>query len=66
MDIIINLVCSSIMAVLAYKVTEELNKKDTKLELNPVVHGAIGFLFGICGLCGSAAYIAYKSYKLNK
>lgn len=66
MDILINVLVSSFMAWLAYTVVEDLNKKDVKLELNPVVHACIAFLFGLLGMCFSAGYIAVKSYKSKK
>lgn len=66
MDILISLLTSGFMAWLAYTVVEKLNKKDAKLELNPVVHACVAFLFGLTGMCFSAGYIAVKSYKLNK
>lgn len=66
MAILINLLVSGFMAWLAYAVVEELNKRDAKLELNPVIHACIAFLFGLIGMCFSAGYIAVKSYKLNK
>ena len=66
MDILISLLTSGFMAWLAYTVVEKLNKKDAKLELNPVVHACVAFLFGLIGMCFSAGYIAVKSYKLNK
>jgi hypothetical protein len=66
MDILISVLISSFMAWLAYTVVDELNKRDAKLELNPVVHACVAFLFGIIGMCFSAGYIAVKSYKLNK
>lgn len=66
MAILINLLVSGFMAWLAYAVVDELNKRDAKLELNPVVHACVAFLFGLIGMCFSAGYIAVKSYKLNK
>lgn len=66
MEILINLLVSGFMAWLAYAVVDELNKRDAKLELNPVVHACVAFLFGLIGMCFSAGYIAVKSYKLNK
>ena len=66
MEILINLFCSGLMAWVAYKVVEELNKKDEKVQFNPVVHACIAFLFGLLGLCCSAGYIAVKSYQANK
>ena len=66
MDILISVLVSSFMAWLAYTVVDELNKRDAKLELNPVVHACVAFLFGLVGMCFSAGYIAVKSYKLNK
>ncbi len=66
MAIIINLLVSGLMAWIAYVVVEELNKRDARLELNPVVHACLAFIFGIFGLCFSAGYIAVKSYKANK
>lgn len=66
MEILISLFCSGFMAWLAYTVVDELNKRDAKLELNPVVHACVAFLFGLIGMCFSAGYIAVKSYKLNK
>ena len=66
MEILINLLVSGFMAWLAYTVVDELNKRDAKLELNPVVHACVAFLFGLVGMCFSAGYIAVKSYKLNK
>lgn len=66
MDILINVLVSSFMAWLAYTVVEDLNKKDAKLELNPVVHACIAFLFGLLGMCFSAGYIAVKSHKSKK
>jgi hypothetical protein len=66
MNILINVLVSGFMAWLAYTVVDELNKRDAKLELNPVVHACVAFLFGIIGMCFSAGYIAVKSYKLNK
>lgn len=66
MDILISVLASSFMAWLAYTVVDELNKRDAKLELNPVVHACVAFLFGLIGMCFSAGYIAVKSYKLNK
>ena len=66
MEILINLLLSGFMAWLAYTVVDELNKRDAKLELNPVVHACVAFLFGLIGMCFSAGYIAVKSYKLNK
>lgn len=66
MNILINVLVSGFMAWLAYTVVDELNKRDAKLELNPVVHACVAFLFGLIGMCFSAGYIAVKSYKLNK
>lgn len=66
MDILISVLVSGFMAWLAYTVVDELNKRDAKLELNPVIHACIAFLFGLIGMCFSAGYIAVKSYKLNK
>ena len=66
MDILISVLVSGFMAWLAYIVVDELNKRDAKLELNPVVHACVAFLFGLIGMCFSAGYIAVKSYKLNK
>ena len=66
MDILISVLVSGFMAWLAYTVVDELNKRDTRLELNPVVHACVAFLFGLIGMCFSAGYIAVKSYKLNK
>lgn len=66
MDILISVLVSSFMAWLAYTVVDELNKRDAKLELNPVVHACVAFLFGLVGMYFSAGYIAVKSYKLNK
>lgn len=66
MDILISVLVSGFMAWLAYAVVDELNKRDAKLELNPVVHACVAFLFGLVGMCFSAGYIAVKSYKLNK
>ena len=66
MDILVNVLFSGLMAWLAYTVVDEFNKKDAKLELNPVMHACVAFLFGLVGLCFSAGYIAVKSYKLNK
>lgn len=66
MNILINLFCSGFMAWLAYAVVDELNKRDAKLELDPVIHACIAFFFGLVGMCFSAGYIAVKSYKLNK
>jgi hypothetical protein len=54
------------MAWLAYEVVEELNKRNAKIELDPVIHACIAFFFGLVGMCFSAGYIAVKSYKLNK
>lgn len=66
MDILISVLVSGFMAWLAYTVVDELNKRDAKLELNPVVHACVAFLFGLVGMCFSAGYIAVKSHKLNK
>jgi hypothetical protein len=66
MEIIFNLMLSGFMAWIAYKVIEELNKKDEKVQFNPVVHACIAFLFGIFGLCFSAGYIVVNSYQANK
>ena len=66
MDILISVLVSGFMAWLAYTVVDELNRRDAKLELNPVVHACVAFLFGLIGMCFSAGYIAVKSYKLNK
>lgn len=66
MATLINLLVLGFMAWLAYAVVEELNRRDAKLELNPVVHACVAFLFGLIGMCFSAGYIAVKSYKLNK
>lgn len=66
MDILINVLVSGFMAWLAYIVVEELNRRDNKLELDPVIHACVAFLFGLTGMCFSAGYIAVKSYKLNK
>ena len=66
MEILINLLLSGFMAWIAYRVIEELNKRDSKVQFNPVVHACIAFLFGLIGMCFSAGYIAVKSYKLNK
>ena len=66
MDILISVLVSGFMAWLAYIVVEELNRRDNKLELNPVIHACVAFLFGLIGMCFSAGYIAVKSYKLNK
>ena len=54
------------MAWLAYAIVEELNKRDSKVQFNPVVHASIAFLFGMIGMCFSAGYIAVKSYQANK
>ena len=66
MEILMNLLLSGFMAWIAYRVVEELNKKENKVQFNPVVHACIAFLFGLIGMCFSAGYIAVKSYKLNK
>ena len=66
MDILISVLVSGFMAWLAYTVVDELNKRDAKLELNPVVHACVAFLFGLIGMCFSAGYIAIKSYQANK
>lgn len=66
MDMLISVLVSGFMAWLAYTVVDELNKRDAKLELSPVVHACVAFLFGLVGMCFSAGYIAVKSYKLNK
>lgn len=66
MEMLINVLVSGFMAWLAYTIVDELNKRDTKLELNPIVHACVAFLFGLVGMCFSAGYIAVKSYKLNK
>ena len=66
MEILINLLCSGFMAWISYKVVEELNKKENKVQFNPVVHACIAFLFGIFGMCFSDGYIAVKSYQVNK
>lgn len=66
MEILINVLVSGFMAWLAYTIVDELNKRDVKLELNPIIHACIAFLFGLVGMCFSAGYIAVKSYKLNK
>ena len=44
MDILISVLVSGFMAWLAYIVVDELNKRDAKLELNPVVHACVAFL----------------------
>ena len=66
MEILINLLCSGVMALIAYKAVEEVNKKEDKVQFNPVVHACIAFLFGLIGMCFSAGYIAIKSYQANK
>ena len=66
MEILMNLLLSGFMAWIAYRVVEELNKKDSKVQFNPVVHACIAFLFGLIGMCFSAGYIAVKSYQANK
>jgi hypothetical protein len=66
MEILINLLVYGVMAWIAYRVVEELNKRDSKVQFNPVVHACIAFLFGIFGMCCSAGYIAVKSYQANK
>lgn len=66
MAILINLLVSGFMAWIAYIVVEELNKRDSKVQFNPVVHACIAFIFGIFGLCFSAGYIGVKSYQANK
>ena len=66
MEILMNLLLSGFMAWIAYRVVEELNKKDSKVQFNPVVHACIAFLFGLTGMCFSAGYIAVKSYQANK
>ena len=66
MEILINLLLSGFMAWISYRVIEELNKKDPKVQFNPVVHACIAFLFGLIGMCFSAGYIAVKSYQANK
>lgn len=66
MEILINLLCSGVMAWIAYKAVEEVNKKEDKVQFNPVVHACIAFLFGLSGMCFSAGYIAVKSYQANK
>ena len=66
MEILINLLVSGFMAWLAYAIVEELNKRDSKVQFNPVVHASIAFLFGMIGMCFSAGYIAVKSYQANK
>ena len=66
MQILINLLCSGVMALIAYKSVEEVNKKEDKVQFNPVVHACIAFLFGLTGMCFSAGYIAVKSYQANK
>lgn len=66
MEILINLLCSVVMTCIAYKAVEEVNKKEDKVQFNPVVHACIAFLFGLIGMCFSAGYIAIKSYQANK
>lgn len=66
MNILINFLFSVFMAWLAYAVVEELNKRNAKLELDPIIHACVAFFFGLVGMCFSAGYIAVKSYKLNK
>lgn len=66
MEILMNLLLSGFMAWIAYRVVEELNKKENKVQFNPVVHACIAFLFGLTGMCFSAGYIAIKSYQANK
>ena len=66
MEILINLLLSWFKAWISYRVIEELNKKESKVQFNPVVHACIAFLFGLIGMCFSAGYIAVKSYQANK
>ena len=66
MEILITLLLSGLMALAAYKIVEELNKREDKVQFNPVVHACIAFLFGLTGMCFSAGYIAVKSYQANK
>lgn len=47
MEILTNLLLSGFMAWIAYRVVEELNKKENKVQFNPVVHACIAFLFGL-------------------
>jgi hypothetical protein len=49
-----------------YVVVNKLNKDNPKLELNPVAHAALAFLFGILGMCMSAGYIAVKAVGKRK
>lgn len=66
MEILITLLLSGVMALAAYRIVEELNKREDKVQFNPVVHACIAFLFGLTGMCLSAGYIAVKSYQANK
>ena len=66
MEILITLLLSGVMALAAYRIVEELNKREDKVQFNPVVHACIAFLFGLVGMCFSAGYIAVKSYQANK
>lgn len=66
MEILITLLLSGVMALAAYRIVEELNKREDKVQFNPVVHACIAFLFGLTGMCFSAGYIAVKSYQANK
>ena len=63
---LMSLLLSGFMAWVAYRIVEELNKKEDKVQFNPVVHACIAFLFGLTGMCFSAGYIAVKSYQANK
>ena len=66
MSTLLTILTSCFLSWLTYKVVQSLNKEDEKLELNPIVHACIAFLFGFAGICCSAGYIAVKAYKVSK
>lgn len=61
-----SIVFAALYAWLMYVVVNKLNKDNPELELNPVVHASVAFLFGLTGMCISAGYIAVKSHKVNE
>ena len=66
MEAVMSIVFGALFAWLMYVVVDKLNKDNPELELSPVAHAALAFLFGILGMCMSAGYIAVKAVGKRK
>lgn len=60
MDFVLSVLFSLFLGFLMYKATQHLNDIDRKLDLSPIIHALIAFLFGLEGICVSAIYFAIK------